>query len=249
MAEILTGEIKRFSEDGFAAVRTTLGSDLAVLRGRFLEVFSSAAMLSGIGAIETDADLIALYGDHKQVWDAGYHQLKYLPETLRLAASEDLVALARALGIGFPALCGFPVTRVDMPGDEVNILGAHQDYPYHRGSNGSVTLWIALQDTEAELGPVDVVRASHLPGEIDSIRGAIVDPETLAAYEFSSCRVERGEVLAMSQMLVHRSGRNRSNKVRFSLQVRFNDLDDAEYAGRSFFVNECSTQGFVARVE
>jgi hypothetical protein len=44
-----------------------------------------------------------------------------------------------------------------------------------------------------------------------------------------------GEALVFSQFMVHRSGENRSDNIRFSLQLRINDLDDDEWAKRKFF--------------
>lgn len=224
-----------------------MGGTLIALRERFFAAFSAAAIHHGLSPIANDADLKSLYsGEQKPVWDAAYHQLKYIPESLQLATSNELIEAAHLLGIGFPSLCGFPVTRVDMPADKDHILGAHQDYPYHRGSSGSLTLWVALQDTDTPLGPVGVARGSHLVGEIATQDGIIADPDTLAAYQFESYPVKVGQVLAMSQMLVHRSGPNYSDRVRFSVQIRFNDLNDNRYGKRFFFVNEGSTQDFVS---
>ena len=47
-----------------------------------------------------------------------------------------------------------------------------------------------------------------------------------------------GEVLVFSQYLIHKSGNNLSNKIRFSVQLRINDIGDKEYANRNYFVNK-----------
>lgn len=39
-----------------------------------------------------------------------------------------------------------------MPFDESYDFPWHQDYPYYLGSENSVTVWIALQDTTVEMG-------------------------------------------------------------------------------------------------
>jgi hypothetical protein len=247
LTDVPGSDTDQFRRYGCAVLDTTLGGTLTALRERFIAVFSAAATHQGFDPVSNDADLASLYnGLHKPIWNSAYHQLKYLPEALQLATSEELLEAAHSLGIEFPSLCGFPVTRVDMPSDRDNILGAHQDYPYHKGSSESLTFWIALQDTDVALGPVAVARGSHLNGEIATSEGIITDLRTLSEYEFESPPVHVGQVLAMSQMLVHRSGLNSSDRVRFSIQIRFNDLGDADYGRRYFFVNEGSTQVFVS---
>jgi ectoine hydroxylase-related dioxygenase (phytanoyl-CoA dioxygenase family) len=43
-------------------------------------------------------------------------------------------------------------------------------------------------------------------------------------FELIKTKVKLGEALIFSQFLVHRSGTNTSNKIRFSLQLRVTDL-------------------------
>jgi hypothetical protein len=50
--------------------------------------------------------------------------------------------------------------------------------------------------------------------------------------ELEPSELRFGEVLVFNQKLVHQSGRNISEAIRFSIQVRFSDLCDSEYAAR-----------------
>ena len=43
-------------------------------------------------------------------------------------------------------------------------------------------------------------------------------------FDFKDVLCKIGDVLIFSQCLVHKSGNNNSNSVRFSIQIRFNDL-------------------------
>ena len=43
-------------------------------------------------------------------------------------------------------------------------------------------------------------------------------------FTFKDVPCKIGDVLIFSQCLVHKSGNNSSNSVRFSIQIRFNDL-------------------------
>ena len=53
-------------------------------------------------------------------------------------------------------------------------------------------------------------------------------------------KMNAGEAVVMSQFLIHSSGENNSKKIRFSLDFRFNDLNDRMYALRKYYVNQLS---------
>ena len=235
-----------YDQTGCVVLNTGLASELAAIRKKCIEVFSLAAVHNGLAAITDDAGVSKLREpETKNVWDAGYHQLKYLPEIHHLCAHSEILEIAKTLRITSPSLCGMPVVRVDVPGEKKRILGAHQDYPYHYGSIDAVTLWLPLQDITEDIGPVEMVKCSHTEGVVESEDGIIRDESLLSSLQFRKCPVALGQVVAFSQMAIHRSSYNASNKIRFSLQIRFNNLDSAEYGRRLFFVNEGSTQKFI----
>ena len=53
-------------------------------------------------------------------------------------------------------------------------------------------------------------------------------------FNFTKVKVKLGEALIFSEFLVHKSGVNRSNKIRFSLQLRVTDLLSKEYMKRYY---------------
>ena len=53
-------------------------------------------------------------------------------------------------------------------------------------------------------------------------------------FKFKKVKVKLGEALIFSEFLVHRSGVNRSKKIRFSLQLRVTDLLSKEYMKRHY---------------
>ena len=53
-------------------------------------------------------------------------------------------------------------------------------------------------------------------------------------FKFYKTRVKLGEALIFSEFLVHKSGKNVSNKIRFSVQLRLTDLMSREYMKRSY---------------
>ena len=192
--------------------------------------------MNGLSKIKSDADVYKLYrGANRDLWVAAYDQLRFMPEVAELSSDKTMLELARKAGIKMPVFAARPILRADMPSDEKWEFPAHQDYPYNLGSLNCITIWIPFQDTPLELGALDVIPGSHLKGYVPAKKGLIIKPET---KKFVTMPVKLGQALVFSQFLHHRSGHNRSEQVRFSLQVRFNDLASREYAKRKYYVNQ-----------
>ena len=55
-------------------------------------------------------------------------------------------------------------------------------------------------------------------------------------FNFEDIEMKVGQALVFSQFLVHRSGENKSDNIRFSVQLRYTDLADKEYAKNNYFL-------------
>ena len=55
-------------------------------------------------------------------------------------------------------------------------------------------------------------------------------------FKFTDVPLNFGEAVVFSQFLVHKSGYNLSDTVRFSVQLRLTDLAQKEYAKRGYFI-------------
>ena len=137
-------------------------------------------------------------------------------------------------------------------------VSAHQDYPTHQGSANSVTIWIPLQDVKSVDGAIQVVPGSHKSGinqdkkvnEWSYKPGTLVKHKGLRGHMESSSHLDEqfqevpiltGQVLVFSTLLLHRSGINTGNHIRYSLQIRLNDLSESDYARRHYYLNEKSS--------
>jgi phytanoyl-CoA hydroxylase len=224
-----------FSRLGYLVVDAGLGPKVSAIRRRFIETFDAICRLNDLGEIRDDADIVRLYrGEHRPIWVGAYDTLRFLPELHALAADPALLALAPLAHISFPAFANRLILRVDMPSDDERMFRPHQDFVYNHGSLNSVTLWIPFQDIDASNGPLSVIPGSHLRGHLPQSNGLLATYGESAAIDVP---MQAGQVLMFSQFLAHRSGFNRSNGVRFSLQVRYNDLLSREYAKRKYFIN------------
>ncbi|HVV85444.1 MAG TPA: phytanoyl-CoA dioxygenase family protein [Kofleriaceae bacterium] len=98
----------------------------------------------------------------------------------------------------------------------------HQDGGLFWGLSGQPTLqiWLALDDTPVESGCVEVIADSHLGGlatpEGGTIPGELTAPR---AADVLPLPARAGEVLLLHNLVWHRSGRNRTRRVRRALSI------------------------------
>jgi hypothetical protein len=178
---------------------------------------------------------------------------KDLVEYHRFLANEDLARALRALtgARDFQINYDQCLFRIDRPFEEEFAFDWHQDYPYNLLSVNAVTVWAPLTVITSDVGPMQAVPGSHtrlLPVTVDrsfenksfakhnTIR--LADYERLATEFEASCievvDINPGDVVLMHSMLVHRSGRNRSNRCRWVVNPRFGELLDPEVVKRNW---------------
>ncbi len=101
---------------------------------------------------------------------------------------------------------------------------AHQDFPNVQGTTEVFTAWIPLIDVPMEVGPLQVAAGSHRSGVYDfhigSGAGGIEIKDPLEG-RWTSGPFMAGDVLIFHSMLVHKGVPNRSDRLRMSMDVRF----------------------------
>jgi Phytanoyl-CoA dioxygenase (PhyH) len=149
-----------------------------------------------------------------------YHALKHHPA---------LIALFERM-LGGPIL---PHPRVLMrnifPARDEFTTKAHQDFPNVQGSTEVFTAWIPLIACPMEVGPLQVATGSHTQGVFDFHIAAgaggieIVDP---LQDQWVSNGFALGDVLIFHSMAVHKGVPNRSDRLRMSMDVRYQRASD-----------------------
>jgi hypothetical protein len=107
-----------------------------------------------------------------------------------------------------------------------------------------VTVWIAVTDADEENGCLVSIPGSHLEGAHDHVPGAIpreptVPADIIAGRSGRPLPVGRGGIVIFHKHNIHCSRPNRSNRLRWSLDLRYHPVGQA--SGRPAF------PGFVAR--
>ena len=235
-----------FKKNGYEIIKINKLREISALRKKFISIFSTVSKLNNHKLIKNDGDIIKLYKQKKKLWIAAYDQIRLLPETFSFIDKNVCKKVSNISNIKIPAYTSKPLIRVYMP----NNLGTsktvpHIDYPSHRGSENAVTVWLPLQDLKIGYGTLRVLPGSH---KLKTVSGSI-KKNSIKRIDISSknyetkmvdLKVKAGEAIVMSQFLIHSSGDNNSDKIRFSLDFRLNDLGDKTYALRKYYVNQLS---------
>lgn len=180
-----------------------------------------------------------------------YDAVKQIPAFLSLVACKrnaDLFAELRPGSMPGIAGGGFGI-RIDNPNEEKYRADWHQEFPAQLRSVDGLVFWSPLLELTQAMGPVEIAVASHLEGiiPVHSDAGAanqtgayalrLDDLEArLARFQRVAPVTEPGDLIIMDFLTIHRSGRNVSDRPRWSMQFRyFNFLDptgiDMEWSG------------------
>ena len=104
-----------------------------------------------------------------------------------------------------------------------------------QGSLNSIIVWVPLIDIRPELGPLEVIPKSHKLGlcakELVDGFGICEDTKN---EDFISVEMNAGDALFFSSFLIHKSGENSSDLIRWSCHFRYNDIKDITFIERGF---------------
>ena len=225
--------MNNIDNEGYILIKNFFDSNqIELFRKTFFKIFSNQTEHHLNYKINNDKDLINLYSKNKEFWVGSYDLLRYncFINSLCALISES----SNLFGIKSPVFASKNVVRCDMPSDDKFKFASHQDFNFNFGSKNSVTAWVPFQDTGINDGCLKIVPGSHINGIYDHHDGNIIKDD----FEYIDCPMEQGDILVFSQFLVHKSGINSGNKVRFSLQTRFNDLDCEHFINNKYEISK-----------
>ena len=104
-----------------------------------------------------------------------------------------------------------------------------------QGSLNAMVVWVPLADVPLQLGALEIIPGSHMWGLQDSREDEWYRCiEGITDDQYQSVAVSSGDVLFFSAFLVHRSGNNVTDSIRWSCHFRYNDLDEATFVSRKY---------------
>ncbi len=168
-------------------------------------------------------------------------QVNHLLSLHRFGTDEAFTKVASALGLDFPVISNRPTLLFNSPHlatrKDYWKLEAHQDWRPSQGSLDSITAWFPLIDCDTQLGALQVMPKSQYFGLLKTVEygyyGEINERE-LKDEDFVQLEFELGDVLFFNALLVHRSGLNSTDDVRWSVQYRYNNINEPTFIDRGF---------------
>lgn len=183
-----------------------------------------------------------LYNKDVAVFTNCGKQVQHLISLHHLGISKKLIEVLMELGLSRPILSVRPCVlinnvKLDKKGAQGNYWRkpAHQDWYYSQGSLDSVTAWMPYVFCDKEIGVLEFIPGSHLGGlqQSDKTNYGELDKEPDNSL-FVSYNMEPGDVIVFAAFLVHRSGTNSTNRIRWSSQFRFSNLLEPSFINRNF---------------
>jgi phytanoyl-CoA hydroxylase len=187
-------------------------------------------------------------------------QVQHLISLHRLGTDPSLVKQLQDLGLSFPVISVRPSmlfnSRYLAKKEEYWKLGSHQDWRSSQGSLDSVTVWFPLIDAGAEIGALQVIPGTHKLGLLASENVSYYGKITadIREEDYIQLEFQLGDVLLFNSFLVHRSGNNVTQSIRWSVQLRYNNIEEPSFIDRGFpnpFIYkpepELITQGFPSK--
>ncbi|HZM76394.1 MAG TPA: phytanoyl-CoA dioxygenase family protein [Candidatus Limnocylindrales bacterium] len=220
----------RLQQYGYLFLRGILDTTaLASVRKQIQERLTGLGWLDASGE-RVPAKNFSIYPGDPAYW-AGLQAMLELPDLYALKSDPGLAgALSQIFDMKWFAhprtvpRIAFPATtqgRYESP--------AHQDYPYGQGGLDTVTAWITLGDCTRTDGSLEIMAGSHRKG-LRTIYGG-------TEYRCAATRVSvtnpawhggdvmAGDALLFTSLTVHRARPNIGNRVRLSIDVRFQPED------------------------
>jgi hypothetical protein len=171
-----------------------------------------------------------------------YDAVKQIPAFMRLVTDsrlEQLLCELRKTTAAGIAAAGYGI-RIDNPGEERYRATWHQEYLGQLRSMDGLGFWMPLHHVDASLGAVEFCLGSHREGLLkvrDSnpdqpdktgAYGLLLDREDEVVSRFPRVAPETdpGDLALFDFLTIHRSGFNRSNRARWSMQTRYFNFND-----------------------
>ena len=230
-------DLKTYPKDGFVLTRGVLGdTDFADLEAKILLLVS--AQTSHSYQSMQDAELVRAISEDPELEQYLYGEIRRHVELTNLSLNPALTDTAKnLLGDEIVLLEKIPF-RIDCPMVKRELAVWHQDHFYVKGHVDTITAWVPLQDTTFREGCLMVMPGSHangpIPHDVNVLKKKYY-PSTIFDQEVRYVEMKYGDVLFIHSCLLHSSGNNVSDGIRFSVQARYvraRDESDASMGER-----------------
>ncbi|GGB08590.1 phytanoyl-CoA dioxygenase family protein [Puia dinghuensis] len=256
-------ELNQYKEQGYLLFKKFFDpQEIDKIRNEAKDIFLNQLVekqiikSKNISEDEFEKAIITLFNDHFEAFANCGKQAQHLISLHRISLHEKLIGKLRDLGLHFPVISTRPVMYFNKARlaktEEFYRVPPHQDWRSMQGSLNSMVVWIPLHNVTEELGALKIVPGSHTLGLFESRENAWYRQiDEIQPEKFISVEVETGDALFFSAFLVHSSGNNVLDRIRWSCHFRYNDLEEATFIQRGYAhpyiykpIQELITPGF-----
>lgn len=212
--------LEQYQDEGAFLFKGVLSDeDLSGVRLRLLEEIRKFFAC----ADEQDPEWVRYSCDHPDDVTRIYDAVANIEEAVALGSRDPVKAIVRQVLGPDAKLYGKIPFRIDIPGETKELAVWHQDDFYVKGAPNELVVWIPLQDTPVHLGALGVIKGSHKAGKIphDVKWGKKMMPQNCFSNPVTLAEMEKGDLLIFNSYTLHTSNMNLSDKIRYSLQLRF----------------------------
>ena len=220
---------KQMETKGYALIRGILPLEAVnSVLSDVTRVLSSAGWLSpNSDPLDRIANPAAACGDPDPAFKRVYQEIFNLESFHALPHHAALREPIEILAGSQPFLHPKPIGRLIFPHCERLVTHAHQDYEFMGGDPECFTVWIPLHDCPVEVGPLKILEGSHRFGiqnhERENLHVPEIPEDTATGDGWVGGQVNAGDVLIFHSLTVHAAAPNLSNRLRLSLDCRFQD--------------------------
>jgi phytanoyl-CoA hydroxylase len=239
---------QQFNNDGFVILRNFLDKDLInSIYTEARKIFATQIKRVTGASVDID-DKAAFENSMFEFFEKDFNAFVNTGKTVqhsfslhRLGVDPQIESLLKQVGVENPIIGARPAMQfnsrfLSKDGSKHWKLDAHQDWRTGQGSLDSTVIWFPMVDAGADIGALQVIPGSHKTGLKESntsgYQGGItagIKDEDFIQTEFSV-----GDILIFSAFLVHQSGNNITNNIRWSVQLRYNNLDEPTFIERGY---------------
>lgn len=241
-----------FEKEGFLYIKNFLSKNLIVELNRSIvfsldEVLKKKKLYEYFKHLELNQKLIKFRKKYPIYFSEFFETIQTLAYIYSpLVKKKVLIVIEQLLKVpkDFLTLTDVGI-RLDAPSDSRNSLEWHQDSSYYRQNNSGVNgivVWSPLiQNISKEMGPLEFLRKSHKIGTLMtpknksknklSSRKITISKNKIQKYlkNIEHFNINQGDVLLMNLDMIHRSGKNLSNKFRITLLGRYHNSKSNDF--------------------
>jgi hypothetical protein len=199
-------------------------------------------LLPGHDRIERIANKTAACGDPDPHFKKAYREVFNL-ESFHALPHHPSLRLVMKMLVGEQVLVHpKPIGRLIFPNCDNLTVRAHQDYRFMSGDTECFTVWIPLHDCPPDLGPLQILEGSHRFGVVSHEDENLHVPEiptgALTEGDWVSGPIHAGDCLIFHSLTVHAASGNHSQRLRISMDCRFQSYERAIHPANLAFSGE-----------